>query len=1341
MKRINKILLVFCFFSFLAIYGGWRFIHSSRFSNEASLKVSDILTKKFGAKLSFSGVDFGIFPPSTIFKNVHIEKNDPQLANVDLLVEELVVSFKYSSFLSSELEIEDLNLKNGELKILLADTKTPEIHWDELSTKDFFLKYSDFYKKSPLHVNIIHVENLKTQIDANKLMIKTFSLAPHRKEIRVKLLAEDIYLDPKLKKIPPLGLTKGEFSLSLVKDLWKINHFLVEDRQNQIEIKSQFFNKEKALHQEGAAQINFDLKSIHRFYPYLSKQFLGLEGDGKLSIDYAGELFNPDATTKIEVNNLKTEWIHFNKIAGLLKKKKNVLQFEKLSALNGNESYELIKSQPFFDLKKMNFLRTRASFNLKNAFSNTFLYSLRDSLTPLKGYLTGKIDVAWDGDKVYFDLREKARFENFQLLSTSQPPILKNGGFDIDEALLSLDKNFKLGIQAKISMPNTKVIATGEISEKGINILLKDSRIDMSAIGPISGVAITGVGPATAEIHGPFDDVKFDFKVDWNNFSIVDLHFGRAQSEFSLSLKDLSINIDKLTGAYNQSIFSAEGELSFGEIGEMDLDIDFKKTNFADAQKMFGLVFNNIKLPVIPEFNFQAKYHIKGGYSLDKLKVTGAIKGTELKVFNEEAEALALNFSLENSLLLFKDVKIKKARGEINAVVSINLANNYTELDGGTQGLRLSDFSFFRKLNIQYDGDVVVDFDGNGIKDNFSSRFKTRVNNPYIENVPASPSNAIFYLNTDDVVINANLLSGKIKLDSNINFKTRQVNLKSAIETTEMREVLGMVAGHNMSDKGISGKIKAQLNTQFNLDTFVIKKFLLDVTQFNLKKADVNVEVDGRYNSVAIDSGIVKKWDMRFIDGDNFFISRARNMSNNSIVFENDFSIKSSVLEFFTGTIEKAVGVMRGSAQLVVDRKMEVSKFEMKGTKNSFKIRSVPGAITDLDFLIIKKGNVYEISHLVGKYGDGDFKVGGSFLFDDLYPQVNIDYKIERATIPLFKRSSLLASSFGTITGTELPYKLNGKVAVLHGEFLDDLSDFTKENKISLDAFKKYLPQKGSGERKSILLLNVSFDILNQIVLKNNLAEVYAKGSGQFSGDVLNPEINARIDIIPSVSKFKFKGHDFLLSQGFAEVRDRSKARSSDIKFVGVAKINNYDVKLDIFGSIEKTQISLSSEPVLAQEDLVALLTLGVTSDMSKNLEAGDLKSVTTVGIGTLLVDQLKINEDLNSMLGLNLSVLPEFKEDESSLVSGKSAVSEGSTSRLKSSTKIVVKKEINKMIDLSVSSTVGGSIEQTQEMNINFNINKNFSIQGVYEVKPAEEENTNAPNSVGADLKYRRSF
>jgi translocation and assembly module TamB len=1341
LKRLNKILLVFCAFSFLTVYGGWRFIHSRKFSDQASRKVSEILTKKIGAKLAFTGVDFNMFPPATIFKNVHIEKKDPAIIDVDLSVEELSVAFTYSSFFSSNLEIDDLVLKKGTLKIKTPDKNTPDFDWKDFNLNKIFTKYSEIYLESPLHLNIIRLEDIDAQVDKHTLAINTLSVAPHKKDLRIKLNTAKIHIDPDKKNFAPIDLDKSEVLAELTRNIWRVESLRLEKGTDTINVKGELRDSKKFVQLNGEGQFNAQLTNILKYIPSLPKEVYAMTGKVNGNVIGTGNLTDPDVEMAVTATNFKSEWIELADIRALIKKKNNIVFAEKFHARNNKEQYVLARAVPFFDLKKMSLLRSRVSLNMQDAFTNTFLFAIRHSLETFKGYLTGKVDVVWDNTKVYFEIKDRAFLKDFKLMSKSNKSILQNAGFTLSDTVIDLDKDMKLGINAKLEMANTKIQAKGELTGKEINISIKDSKIDMKAFGPVSGLAITGSGPASAEIYGPMDNVKFDFIVDWNNFSIVDLNFGRVKSEFTLSLKELGIDIHYLSGIYNQSIFSAEGTLGFEDKNKgMDLKLEFKNTNFADARKMYNLVFKNLKLPSDPQFNFTADYSIKGGFGLDTLKIDGNIKGTDLKIFNEEAEQINFKFSLANSLLNFKDLKIKKARGEINAGVSVNLTNNYTELEGNLQGMRLSDFNFYRKTKMEYDGDLLIDFDGNGTTDNFSSRFKTKLNNPFIENIPASPSNAIFYLNSDDVVINANLLSGKVKLDSVINFKTKMASVKSQIDSTDLRELLGVIAGHNMSEKNIAGKINAKLVSEFNIDTMAIKKFSLELPQFNLKKGEINVLVDPRHNSVSIDEGVVRNWDLRFTDGPDFFTCKAHNQSG-GIVFDQNFSIKTSLLEFFTSAIDKAVGVMKGNVQLVVDKKINITKVEVYGVRNSFKIKNIPGAVTDLEFNINKKGETFEISKLIGKYGEGDLNVKGTFLFDNMYPTVNLDYKIERATVPLFKRSYLLASSWGTITGTDLPYKLNGKVSLLHGEFLDDPSDFSKDNKVNLDVFKKYLPKKNNSDKTGYLALNVSFDTVNQIVMKNNLAEVYAKGKGDLVGDVLSPEINARVDVLPSVSKFKFKGHEFNLREGFVEIHDKGKNRVSDLKFIGISKINDYDVKLDISGTIENTQIGLSSEPALAQEDLVSLLTIGVTSDMSKNLDVGDRNKVTTVGIGTLLVDQLKINEDLNSTLGLNLSVLPEFKEDESTLITGKSAVSDGTTSRLKSATKIKIQKKINKMVDVSVSSTVGGSIEQTQEMNVNINLNKNFSIEGVYEVKPAEEENTNTPNSIGADLKFRGSF
>jgi translocation and assembly module TamB len=442
--------------------------------------------------------------------------------------------------------------------------------------------------------------------------------------------------------------------------------------------------------------------------------------------------------------------------------------------------------------------------------------------------------------------------------------------------------------------------------------------------------------------------------------------------------------------------------------------------------------------------------------------------------------------------------------------------------------------------------------------------------------------------------------------------------------------------------------------------------------------------------------------------------------------------------------VDKANGRIKGSSQIEMGKSIKMSELSLYARNNSLKFKKMPGLITELDFDIRKDNESILIKNVVGKYGEGDFKITGNVLFENLYPKISLEYKIERSTIPLFKRSSILLSGNGSLQGSNPPYRLNGKFQLLHGEFLDDPSEYSGDKKISLEEYKKYLPEKNKDEARTFVEYNLNVEsAISPLLVKNNMAEIYLKGVGQITGDPLDPEINGRIDALPGVSKFKFKGHDFIISQGYVELKEKGKVRNSDLKFIGVSKINDYEMKIDLSGKIDKLNINLSSEPALTQEDLLSLLTLGVTSDMSKNLEATERKFVTTVGIGTLLVDQLKINEDLNSSLGLKLSVMPEFKEDVTSLVQGKSAVTDSASSRLKSSTKIKVNKQISKQVDVSLSSTVGGSLEQKQEVNVNYNFNKNLSLEGVYEVKPSEDTSTSTstPNSIGADIKYRWSF
>jgi translocation and assembly module TamB len=94
------------------------------------------------------------------------------------------------------------------------------------------------------------------------------------------------------------------------------------------------------------------------------------------------------------------------------------------------------------------------------------------------------------------------------------------------------------------------------------------------------------------------------------------------------------------------------------------------------------------------------------------------------------------------------------------------------------------------------------------------------------------------------------------------------------------------------------------------------------------------------------------------------------------------------------------------------------------------------------------------------------------------------------------------------------------------------------------------------------------------------------------------------------------------------------------------------------------------------------------------------------------------------------------------SLLSGRSQEGQGTLGRTRTATKIELKKRLDEALSLSVSSTMGGSIGQRQSMNLNYSVNKKVQLEGVYELRTADEGQEDViDNSIGGDLKFRWTF
>lgn len=1307
----------------------------------ASHEISQYLIKKANIHFKFEQVSFQFFPPATVFSNVIISKENPDSFSIHAVAKELNLNYSLFSIMSQDVEIDELIVKNGTVKIdYKIDPNEPEFDWKKINISKYYSDYQNIYSQIPVKFNFIKSEEVIVNINSNQIKVDEAVLSPSKYFINIKSKLSDIKIDHKVNELR-LNLIKDlRFNLSIKKDQIKVKEISAKVEDTVANISGDIVQSKKELSPLLSYSLALNLESIEKYFDFKIKELKGFKGRALIKGNTKGDYRNLETTAGFEIESFISPYFVADRLGLKISLDNNHLVLKKLSAKNKQEEYFLKKEVPFFNLSKLKFINLKTSFELKNAKTNTFLYAIKKTLDPLKATINGKVEVSFDGEKVYFNVEDKTKITDLKLVFGKSTPILDTKNLNVKGLSLSLDHNYRVQLKGILDAFETNLKLDGYLDDKGLDFSIKDSKINLESLGPISGVKLKGTGPVDLKIYGPYEDVVFDFNVQWKKFSLVNLNLGEVRSRFTLTLDDLLLSFQSLSAVYGSTKYEAIGWLKFGDNASLDLKINVPESNFTDAKEMYALVFNGMKLPPDLALKFSSNYRIYGSYALEALKIAGQLKGREVRLYGEDFDSLALNFTLSDKKMNINPIRLKKGRGEASGTANIALENGFVEIEGVANQIRLSEINFYKKFKLSYDSDLSFSFEGNGVPENFSSRIKFKTIEPSIFNYPASNSNGLIYLSTNDLVAKLNLLGNKVKLDTIYEFDSDQVFVKSVIDTSDLRELFGALLGHNFNDKSITGYIKAILNTKFNSKTFNISKFNLDIRQFLLKRDNVNLKVENGKNQILVEEGVVKKWDVVFLDGKEYFKSYGENIGN-AIVLTQAFDIKSEILEIANSLVEKSTGIIRGSNRLSILNGITFDSFRLTSTKSTLKVRNVPGLISNLNYDVIKNDNRFELLNLNGKYGEGDFKATGNITFETIYPALDLDIKVERSIVPLFKKSNLLVNGSGQLTGNDLPYNFVGKLSVVQGDILDDPNEILSSAKVNLDEFNKYLPTKNDAASSGFVKLNLAVDTTNAVSIKNNLAEVYLKVGGQVSGNLINPELNIRAET-QNNSKFKFKGNDFNLSQGLIEIIDRGKNRTSNLKFTGVSKINEYDVKLDISGRLDKVDINLTSEPVRSQEDILSLLAFGVTADMNKNLDPTERARLNTVGIGTLFLNQFKINENINNTIGVNLSVAPEFQEEDSKMVaSGKSAINESGSSKLKSATKIKINKKINNVVDVGVSSTVGGSIEPKQEMNANIKVNNNLSVEGVYEIKPTEDESTATPTSLGVDLKYKWSF
>lgn len=1352
MSRVNKFLVLFVMIISGIIWSTWQFMQSEVFASYAAERLTSYISKKTNLAVNFERIEFQLYPIGSVLKSVEVlSEEDTGIKN--LYASEVGFYFDFLDFFSNKITIKKIRIVSAEASFYkkILETESKEKSQDDVlaNVKKELKKINHRMIANWVETNLpIELESLEfvdsiIRLGKDKYDLSHASVSIFNKLTEVKAKVEDVDLTklrvPRLTEVDAV-----ELDLQISDTDFRIKKIEILQGLSRFTAKGKVQNENKF-----PLELDVEIESgLGRIVELTQTQewFLKSTGLVQLTGTVSNNIEQPKAQLKLIGEKVRSDYFNIRKLEAELVADLEKVQVTKMKASQRSGNAELLSPVDLVSSKDGTLLLKTVPLKLERIHTNDALWFLRDSLDVFKGELSGKVDVVFLKNDIEFIPERGFTLSNFELVQIDNPAekILKNEGVNFRGGKLILKNLEDLALDVSLAMERTNIMAAGLITEERLDLEIKEGFLDLEEFGPISGTKLKGAGSLISKIYGPYDNVIFDFFLDVSDFSVVDLNLGRLTGRISLHLRELDLFIRNVKAKYKSTDYSGRGWLNFDKKNGLDIDIKIQKGFYSDTLEMLSDLISKLGFP-LPNaaLEYSADVKVSGPFDEDKLVVAGKVKGKELNFFLEDFNSISTDFKYFGTGFEVKNIFLRKNAGQIRGSFSMNLENDYIEYDATASGMMLSDFRLFKMLKLGVDSELFGEFYGTGTPKDFSSRTHIKSLNAKIGEKKVGDSFFTVYNNGPDVFMTLNLLNGEGNLESFVYLnedKKKPSYVKALINSQDVRKILGTLSAHNVDNPDISGELELQLYSQFDFyDPYKLDVDIKVESLFFNKGSDRYQLAQGKDN-ISIKKGKVEKFDIAFSSNEgNYKLTGEGDISKNFTISQ-DFVIGAHFMELISEKIRGSAGKIAAKAKLLGKNKTLENFMELEGQDISLNHIDIPGSFIDTNFKILIENNNILIQEAQSNYGNGLLKLEGAVETLLPYPRLDLYWEIDNSRFPLFSRSSVVMSGKGKVSGNKIPYKLYGDVSIFHGEIIDSLDEFQSEVGVNTE-YQKFIPKNIGVARFNLIDLDLGVNIVRPIRVFNSLTELYFDGEIRLFGEPKSPEIVGQLSTVSGKSKFKFKGYEFNLIEGeISFPKGRARTRP-DLKFAGVTDINNYNVKVEVIGPADKIAIGLSSTPPLSQEDIKSLLAIGVTTDVSKGLDDSQRQSMTTIGVGSMIFEQFKINQELNSSLGLRLSVLPEITEDETSLLQGKSGVSDTSSTRVKSATKIKVQKKLTDKVDLSVSSTVGGSIEQKQEMNINFQINKKISVEGIYEVKSNEENEAESPDSIGVDLKWKTSF
>ena len=873
------------------------------------------------------------------------------------------------------------------------------------------------------------------------------------------------------------------------------------------------------------------------------------------------------------------------------------------------------------------------------------------------------------------DVRDRLRFAHAGLA-------LKGRVLDLREAELSTDVS-DLFMKGVIDFGN-------ETLNLHVDMKSRDSA-DLTA--PLY-TKISAPSKFTGILQGPDKDPELKGRIEIGAGSIEGVGFDSAYADITYRTGLLSV--EKMVASQDSAEYDLSGTVAFGKADQFfSFEDPFYRAKGKINNVEVGPYLEKFYGPIPLSGKITGKVSIEGDQS--HYLSSGDVIISESNVYGQHIDKINASFVLKPDDIELTSFNAHSGGSYLEGKGTFSFNKDFN-LVLSSKNIQLCDLEIFRGHPL--DGMISLDLAGKGNIDNPDLGFSAHVHESFFNDVPVGKGELKGTLKDKALAAEASFLDGLVTAEGNALLSDATWHVNGTIHEGRYDS---LVKGYM---KEVPDDFLLLMGGGFTIEGQG-KRYSIRST---LASAKVNM-----YGYELTNHG---DFDLEFKD--NEFIIHSLSMSGENA----DFLIGGSVHFYDTydlhakGTmgieplkaLYEKVSSLRGRSSFDVDITGKWGSPELNGEitvhDGTAILSDIPYKLGPLNGTLILKNDYLSFDSVSSKFAGGSVLLTGAGYLDHMSIRrfyMNADFD----RIRLRPEEGLYVTVAGGLYYETSPERssLTGNVDIKKARYTRKI-DWKRwvlglnEMKARRTAYPSFL---------SDTELNIQVRSDENILIDNNIARAPLKVSLTVSGTVSNTGLLGRIE--SNEGSVYFRGNEFHILEGSSVDFLESDRIVPFFHIIADTYIGDYYVKLALDGTMEKFSLSLSSDPPLSENDILALLTIGKTTTEAKGIAggiaAGEAAALLTGGL------QDKVEEEVQYVTGFEKFEIEPHTTTEGAFVP-----------------RVTVGKRLFEDKVFVTYSYAIGTVEE-DVVTLEYKMDRNISLIG----------SRNEIGSVGVDLKYKLEF